>query len=462
MSLATYLAARQYKEALECAYQKGTRARQRLHVHLRTCLGLPEMGYFTTYYTTVSVLGALVAPHDELETRQWQSPVFRAAYTEWNASGMLCYQPSSVTSVRVTLLRTSLWCPDTVLASMDVVMSETISMSPLVLTLGPATVTLCARLLHPSAPQLCVPVTEHTLPLRANCHAVVHCLQTCSSHTKAILWLPGRHDGFHHAHVAQVMATAGFDLYVLNWRGLLANGPTLGLGTADLDPRLLSHVPSGTLTTMFEEIDACLALMRSVKHYRRTISYSHSTGSTILAMYLATRGDASFDAFYLNSPFLNWGAVGGPLTHFVVRIVVPALVWCFPRLVSMLVRDRGVMLSPFFVHHYAACAFPSTIKSMIEAHVTAGFVAAATNAFRHLERRERHGLVLTTKPVGFVTSLADDILIPADTMTRSKWWGMNRPVPDLILDTGSHDVFLSPLSDDVEHALEHLRLFLSE
>ncbi len=97
---------------------------------------------------------------------------------------------------------------------------------------------------------------------------------------------------------------------------------------------------------------------------------------------------------------------------------------------------------------------------MIEAHVTAGFVAAASNAFRHLERRERQGLVLTTKPVGFTTSLADDVLRPMDTITRSKWWGTNRPVPDLILDTGSHDVFLSPLSDDVDRALEHLRLFL--
>ncbi len=181
-----------------------------------------------------------------------------------------------------------------------------------------------------------------------------------------------------------------------------------------------------------------------------------------MAMYLAKRGDASFDAFYLNSPFLNWGDVGGVFGHVLVRLLVPVLVWCFPRLVSMLVRDRGVTLSTFFVHQYATYTFASNIKSMIEAHVTAGFVAAATNAFRHLERRARHGLVLTTKPVGFVTSLADDILIPADTITRSKWWGTNRPVPDLILETGSHDVFLSPLADDVDHALEHLRVFLSE
>jgi hypothetical protein len=136
MTLATYLAARQYAEALECAYQKGTRARQRLHVHLRTCFGLPEEEYFTTYYMTVSVLGTRVAPHDELETRQWQAPVFRASHTTWNASGLLCYQPSRVTCVRVTLMRTLLLCPDTVLASTDVVVSETISRSPLVLTLG--------------------------------------------------------------------------------------------------------------------------------------------------------------------------------------------------------------------------------------------------------------------------------------------------------------------------------------
>ena len=34
---------------------------------------------------------------------------------------------------------------------------------------------------------------------------------------------------------------------------------------------------------------------------------AHSTGATVLLDYLIAHGDADFDGFVFNSPFLSWG-----------------------------------------------------------------------------------------------------------------------------------------------------------
>jgi heme A synthase len=78
---------------------------------------------------------------------------------------------------------------------------------------------------------------------------------------------------------------AGVDVYILNYLGLFTNGPTLCLGTVNLDPRFGSHVPSDSFSAMWEDIEAGLAHIRAQSQYQQILQYSHSTGALIMATY---------------------------------------------------------------------------------------------------------------------------------------------------------------------------------
>jgi alpha-beta hydrolase superfamily lysophospholipase len=47
----------------------------------------------------------------------------------------------------------------------------------------------------------------------------------------------------------------------------------------------------------------------STPYYKTLLGYAHSTGGPVLLNYLMEHGDAAFDGFIFNSPFLDWVSV---------------------------------------------------------------------------------------------------------------------------------------------------------
>lgn len=72
----------------------------------------------------------------------------------------------------------------------------------------------------------------------------------------------------------------------------------------------MTHFETGEYSECFEEIERAVQFIKG-KGYTRIIGYGFSTGGAILSSYVVEKGDALFDAFVFNSPFLDC-ALGWP------------------------------------------------------------------------------------------------------------------------------------------------------
>ena len=130
---------------------------------------------------------------------------------------------------------------------------------------------------------------------------------------KVALWFLGRNDCFMHTHVAKALFfDAGIDLFVLNYH---ENGKCRRNGWVT-DSHLVSHINSSGMAEFHEEIKEAL---EATKGYEEVLGYAHSTGAPVLLDYLMEHGDDAFDGFVLNSPFLDWGKVGGEIVEHVLE-----------------------------------------------------------------------------------------------------------------------------------------------
>jgi alpha-beta hydrolase superfamily lysophospholipase len=272
-----------------------------------------------------------------------------------------------------------------------------------------------------------------------------------TNENSVVLWIPGRNDVFMHPHVAETMLDQGFDVCVYNY--------TSSLGATPADQHVFaSHVPSGSFDGLVEEMDGVIEDLRS--KYKDIVVYAHSTGATILANYLleTQKGDL-FRGIYLNSPFLEWGRFG--LAEEAVLHGTPFMMDSL-KLPPGLILRQGDTFDSWRVrihtqHEYDVVRH----QSHQTVHLTLGFAAAAQRVFDKLEAKHRKKQLLTTVPVVLLTAQNDDTLDSAETIERTVWFGPSDPVvPNLILDYGSHDVFLSPLVSEVQSALGHLKTFL--
>jgi len=94
---------------------------------------------------------------------------------------------------------------------------------------------------------------------------------------KAVLWIPGRNDGFMHPHVYYgLFNESGYDLYVLNYR---STSQCLNRGWVK-DPAFSSHNKEGDFNIYIADIERALASMKSLdgREYEKKLGYAHSTG----------------------------------------------------------------------------------------------------------------------------------------------------------------------------------------
>jgi alpha-beta hydrolase superfamily lysophospholipase len=256
-----------------------------------------------------------------------------------------------------------------------------------------------------------------------------------------------------HPHVAQTILGQGFDICVYNYTSSLGATPTHRHVFA-------SHVASGSFDGLVEEMSGVVEDLRAT--YKTIVVYAHSTGATILTNYLLKTHQNThtiFSGIYLNSPFFEWGRLD-TCDKKILR-GTPHLLDTL-KLSADLVLQQGNAFDSgrariHTQHEYDVRRY----QSYQTVHMTLGFAAAVQRVFDTLDTKHHKSELVTTVPVCLLTTLDDDTLDATETIERTSWFGPHDSmVPPLILDYGSHDVFLSPLVGEVQNALDHIRQFL--
>lgn len=288
-----------------------------------------------------------------------------------------------------------------------------------------------------------------------------------TTNSKAVLWILGRNDCFMHPHVAKrLFLERGYDLYVLNYK---MNGHCRKQGWVH-DPHFNSHNKQGSFDVYVNDITKSLQIIAQ-QHggvaYETMLGYAHSTGGPVLLNYLMEQGDAAFDAFLFNSPFLDWGFVGGDLCEFVLEHTnvlshlsamdndtkVDAAVTPEALLDTPLVYcDTEVVCSDWSARLWSLYHFEWGTRPLYKVPMTVGFAQGVTAVHRKMEKWHKKNRVITAKPFLCITSRGDDVLKAPETLSRADWIGPGRW--EIELNDNGHDVFLSYDKEDTDMAVD--------
>ena len=281
--------------------------------------------------------------------------------------------------------------------------------------------------------------------------------------TKAVLWILGRNDCFMHPHVAKKLFwSQGYDLYVLNYK---MNGQCRKKGFVK-DPHFNSHNFTGNFDSYIPDIQQALELIEA-EDYQLVLGYAHSTGGPVLLNYLMEKGDDAFDGFLFNSPFLDWGFVGGDLvelmlknTNFLVGLgamedmdTKMGVETTPPGTAPVKYLGTDIVLSDWGARLWSLYYFSWAVRPMYKVPMTVGFAKGVTNVHRKMEDdfKKKHRPI-TIKPFLCITSRGDDVLKSEETLSRTDWIGPSRW--EIELNDNGHDVFLSYDAHDTEMALD--------
>jgi hypothetical protein len=278
---------------------------------------------------------------------------------------------------------------------------------------------------------------------------------------RGVLWILGRNDVFMHPHVASHLFK-GHDLYVLNYK---QNGHTRKRGWVT-DAHFNSHNKYGDFNVYNRDIAAALELIHRTD-YDQILGYAHSTGAPILLNYLMEVGDEAFDGFLFNSPFLDWGFVGGDMVEFVLENVgllsnIGAMdndtkvgVASTPDEFAdtpIVYLNQDIVLSDWSAKLWSLYYWDWSIRPLYKVPMTAGFAKGVTDVHRKLKERHTSKQAVTSKPCLVITSRGDDILVANETLSRADWIGPSRW--EIELNDNGHDVFLSQDAADTDMAID--------
>jgi alpha-beta hydrolase superfamily lysophospholipase len=269
-----------------------------------------------------------------------------------------------------------------------------------------------------------------------------------------------------HPHVAgKLFWDHGYDLYVLNYKH---NGCCRKRGWVT-NPFFNSHNKSGNFDVYNSDIMKSLEIVNASGEYETLLGYAHSTGAPILTNYLMEYGDTAFDGFIFNSPFLDWGFVGGDMVEFALKRMsllqkvtfghlpndtMMGIVPTPDELKGTPIRylDHDVVPSDWSARIWSLYYFDWGSRPLYNVPMTVGFAKGVTAIHLKLEKLHRKKRVVTLKPLLVITSRGDDVLKAPETLTRADWIGSNRC--EVELDNNGHDVFLSQDKDDVDMAVD--------
>ena len=270
----------------------------------------------------------------------------------------------------------------------------------------------------------------------------------------ALLWLPGRNDCFYHPHVAELLADHGIDLYVLSYRRM---GVCRKLGLFS-NPMHNSHCASGDFAEYHADVDAALRHIRSRHSYSRLLGYGHSTGAPVLLDYLMAHGDDAFDGFIYNSPFLDWGHVGGVLTKGIL-MYSPAILTALRMWDNETELLGGGGPSAWALQLYSQYPFDPSSRPLFTVPLTIGYCRGINAVQRKLRRRSRAGVAITRKPFLVLTSMHDDVLHGDEMALAAHAIGPSRTLVQMC--HARHDVLVSADRQVVTAALQYMRTWLT-
>ena len=301
-------------------------------------------------------------------------------------------------------------------------------------------------------------------------NALLQCWKHKEGNSAAVLWVLGRNDCFMHPHVAKQLFwdTTGkqqkYDLYVLNYS---MNGCCRQQGWVT-DAHLNSHNKYGNFDVYNDQIESSLKIIQqSVKAYQTVLGYAHSTGGPVLLNYLLAKGDDAFDGFIFNSPFLDWGYVGGDLVEVMLENVG------FLDTIGVMTNDKKlgvattpeeqkknpikylgqeIVLSAWSAKIWAQYHFDFSRRPLYNVPMTGGFARGVSAVHDKIKTSHDAKKAITSKPFLCITSRGDDVLKASETTSRADWIGPTRT--EVELNDNGHDVFLSQDVSDTLMAID--------
>jgi hypothetical protein len=223
-----------------------------------------------------------------------------------------------------------------------------------------------------------------------------------------------------------------------------------------------------------DQVEGTLNLMKT-KKYGKVLGYAHSTGGPVLINYLMKRGDADFDGFMFNSPFLDWSAdaVGSELEEFVIEHLDIATSANLMQNDSKLGKtetpeelketplkylNEEIVLNAWSSKLWSQYYFDFRCRPLYSVPMTPGFAKGINTVHNTLLKMQKDKKFVTLKPMVCITSRADDTLTASETLTRIDIVGPARY--EIELHYNAHDVFLSEDEDDVRMAVEMARVWM--
>jgi alpha-beta hydrolase superfamily lysophospholipase len=229
-----------------------------------------------------------------------------------------------------------------------------------------------------------------------------------------------------------------------------------------------SHNKHGDFNVYNHDISQALDKISAYRVYDELLGYAHSTGAPVLLNCIMEHGDDAFGAFVFNSPFLDWGFVGGDMNELFLEHV--GLLNKFDKKIgvdktpSALEKTpihylgQDVVLSDWSARIWSMYYFDWSTRPLYKVPITVGFAQGVTGVHRKLQKRKAQNRAITSKSFLVITSRGDDVLKSDETLTRADWIGPSRT--EMELNDNGHDVFLSGDHHDSEIAIELVAVWL--
>lgn len=214
-------------------------------------------------------------------------------------------------------------------------------------------------------------------------------------------------------------------------------------------------------------------MLKDGTSYDKVLGYAHSTGAPVLINYLLEKGDAAFDGFVFNAPFLEWGSMNfGGESQLVEDITLllmnnhpnPDKKWgaaTTPEELKdtpIVYKDTEVKISAWSAKLWSSFFFDWRSRPLHSVSTTTGFAGGVSKVHKKLTKRAKKHQYATIKPMIVISSRGDDVLQNSETLTFIDGVGPARV--EIELGYNAHDVFLSSEMDGVEMAINFIKTWM--
>jgi len=264
---------------------------------------------------------------------------------------------------------------------------------------------------------------------------------------KSLLWFPGRNDSFHNPLFGRQLLDAGFDLYVIDPRLCGACRKYFPNTFAPEDVHSIADFKE-----YFEEIDLALDFIEAQGYREKPVGYCHSTGGLVLTTYLLHRGDFRFSSFLFNSPFFDWGHVGGDFNEFVLEYGISTLADLGLVDGKSGFTKGGSLINLSTWHHrvWSAHQFDLETQAVYQTDLTFEFIAAVTRQQAELLSFLKK-TPLTQKPILVMTGCHDKCLVSTEIDDISRKIGPN--ITFVEMQWVDHDILASSTKEKCQEGI---------